>query len=90
MKIYRLNAQFHSLSVQFNGFVVISLLVFLKGLSDQEVGTFQVHLLPGLQGVALLCLDWGQQSGKAMVRTQTQVKTWDMSSSLTANISITP
>lgn len=72
VKIYRLNAQFHSLSVQFNGFIIIFLLIFLKGLSDQEVGTLQVHLLPGLQGVALLCLDWGQRSTEATVRTYRQ------------------
>lgn len=35
---YCLNAQFHSLSVQFNSFIIIPLLVFLKGLGDEEVG----------------------------------------------------
>lgn len=54
---HRINAKLHSLSVQFNGFIIISLLVFLEGLGDQEVGTLQVHLLPGLQWVTLLCLD---------------------------------
>lgn len=57
VNIYRLNAQLHSLSVEFNGFIIISFLVFLKGLSDEEVGAFEVQLLPGLERVALLGLD---------------------------------
>lgn len=69
VEIYRLNAQLHSLSVQFDGFIIISLLVFLKSLGDQEVGTLKVHLLPGFQWVALLGLDWGQRSREAIVRT---------------------
>lgn len=55
---YSVNTQLHSLSVQFNGFIIISLLVLLKGLGDQEVGTLQVHLLPWLQRVIVLRLAW--------------------------------
>lgn len=51
---YRLNAQLHRLSVQFNSFIVVSFLVFLKSLSNQEVGPLKIHLLPGLQGVNFL------------------------------------
>lgn len=65
---YCVYAQLHSLSVQFNGLVVISLLVLLEGLGDQEVGSLQVHMLPGLQRVALLGLNWGQRSRKGKVR----------------------
>lgn len=50
----RLNAQLHRLSVQLNRLVVVSFLVFLKSLSNQEVGSLQIHLLPGLQGVHFL------------------------------------
>lgn len=54
---YRLNAQLHSLSVQFYSFIIIPLLIFLKGLGNQEVGTLQIYLVAGFQRVALLGLD---------------------------------
>ena len=73
-KRYRLNAQLHSLSVQLDGFIVVSLLVFLKGLSDQEVGPLHVHLLPGLQRVALLCLDWGERFRAGQLGHRSQVQ----------------
>lgn len=46
--IYRFNAELHSLSVQFNGFITVSFLILLKSLGDQEVGPLHVHLLSGL------------------------------------------
>lgn len=65
-KTYSADAQLHSLSVQFDGFVVIPLLVFFESLGDQEVGTLQVHLLPRLQRVALLGLTWRQRVMKGL------------------------
>lgn len=61
---YTGDAELHSLSVQFNGFIVVSLLIFFKGLRDQEVGALQVHLLPGLQRVVLLSLAWSQRNDR--------------------------
>lgn len=60
---YRLDAELHGLHVELDGLVSVGLLVLLEGLGDQEVGSLQVHLLPGLQRVATLCLDCGQRVG---------------------------
>ena len=59
---HRLDAQLHSLSVQLNGLVPVALPVLLEGLGDQEAGSLQVDLLPGLQRVAALSLNCGLRS----------------------------
>lgn len=57
---HRLNAQFHSLSVEFNGLVCIFLLILFKSLCHQKVRPLQIQLLLTLQRVTALCLNWSE------------------------------
>ena len=57
-RAYHLDAQLHSLGVQLDGLVTVPLLVLLERLGHQEVSPLQVHLLPALQWVNALPLDW--------------------------------